>query len=439
MLFRSRFQTIAVTFLVIIGSSLTYIALSTDLTDSLVLFKPSDALNFRPNTASDQSIGKESISFSSDGTASNETTNEEPGPIQPEQLCGPGNELPLVYLYDIPESILPRFEFGVFAYDWLEYIIWKQIETYECRTMDPTLAQYYFVPHIGTLLYHKSSFNKTLAGGHLRDILMFVQQQFTYWNRTAGADHVLAYAHDRFSSFTSQEILETFPLQIHLKNTILILDHGNDGQTGDLDFSMHKDIFTVPPSWSPQEKWLKRGIQRKPWKDRKYLTVFRGSFHLENLRYSKGVRQALYQYYQTNADPEIIYADTDHEAYISEMAEAKFCLHLLGYVTWSERLGTIVNANCIPVIISDHLVLPFWQDVNWSSMVVRIQQKDVLQDPSVIKRVLSNITEAEANTMEANLAAVRPSLTYHMPAQRGDIFYRIMRNLGRRYPRYRPL
>ena len=104
---------------------------------------------------------------------------------------------------------------------------------------------------------------------------------------------------------------------------------------------------------------------------------------------------------------------------------------------WSERLGTVINAGCVPLIISDNYALPFWDHLDWSSISLRMSMHDAVV-PGALRSFLLNISEEHAVKLETNLAHVRNSLTYNLPTQTGDIFDRIIESLTDRMTAIHP-
>lgn len=288
------------------------------------------------------------------------------------------------------------------------------------------------MPHLTASLYHASGYNKSASGAHLVDILHHIASAHPYFDNSAGTDHVMAFAHDSF--YNVHPDYEHLPPAFR-QNTVFVLNQGDDSFTDIVGFDVRRCIVTLPLAVRPPQTWQEHGIVRKPRSLRRWLAVFRGSIQPETPAYSKGFRQALFTAMQ--GDPDILFGE-HADSYVLDLAEAKFCLFLRGWHVWSERLGFIVNAGCIPVIISDHYALPFWQHLDWSKFSVRISQKDALQ-PGYIKRVLLAVSEEHAQGMEEELESLQQSLSYNLPVQPGDIFQRILRELGARKTPVKPM
>jgi len=306
----------------------------------------------------------------------------------------------------------------------LEAFLYVAFRDYDGRVLDPALADYFFVPHATTLVYHGSNFNSTAASCHLMKILNTVSQ-LPYAEKSAWSDHIVAWAHDSFGNNVNVHLPYIFR-----SNSIFIVNQGDDGTTA-RDFNMHTSIVTIPPSWHPPSEHV-----RPPWNQRTYLAVFRGSV-LSDLKYSNGVRQMLDSYFKLHPDPSIIYG-YQSDKYSEEMRLSKFCIFIKGWHVWSERLGTIINAKCIPVIISDHYSLPFSRNIDWSLFSLRIPMKDAIK-PGLLGNFLRNISNEVGMELEANVSRIRHSLLYHLPPREGDVFDTILLELAQRKPSVKPI
>ena len=321
----------------------------------------------------------------------------------------------------------------------LELFLDRAFEGYEGRVTNPQQADFFFVPHATTAVYHESSYNHSTALCHIKAVLDHVAK-FPFAQRSAWIDHIVPWAHDNFQNNVGDK--ELLPLDFR-KNAIFIVNQGDDAAFVPADaslrvqdFDIRTSIITLPPSWDATEEWARQGRVRPLWHERKYLAVFRGSL-LENPNYSNGVRQALAEQFQLVRQNDIIF-ENHAETYADEMRESKFCLFIKGWTVWSERLGTIINAGCIPVIISDHYALPFWQNLDWSTFSLRMSQRDAII-PGALRAYLHNVSQSRALELEAELIRIRPTLLYNLPPQRGDIFTRILDELSQRLPAIRPV
>ncbi|KAE8710464.1 hypothetical protein F3Y22_tig00110321pilonHSYRG00223 [Hibiscus syriacus] len=75
--------------------------------------------------------------------------------------------------------------------------------------------------------------------------------------------------------------------------------------------------------------------------------------------------------------------------YIRHMKSSKYCLCPRGYEVNSPRVVEAISYECVPVIISDNFVPPFFEVLNWESFTVFVLEKDI---PN-LKKILLSIPE----------------------------------------------
>eukprot|EP00962_Isochrysis_galbana_P028164 scaffold8873_cov165-Isochrysis_galbana.AAC.1 len=82
-------------------------------------------------------------------------------------------------------------------------------------------------------------------------------------------------------------------------------------------------------------------------------TAFRLPRHIMARKLSSGV-------YEYKASPFIMSnASVDPKAYSREMQNADFCLCPMGSSSWTARIYSAIASGCIPILLSDHISLPF--------------------------------------------------------------------------------
>jgi xylogalacturonan beta-1,3-xylosyltransferase len=347
---------------------------------------------------------------------------------------------PRVYVYELPESLLSPSEIATFpldlggwsdtglgVWDRLEYCVWQAFLKYKYRVMDPEEADFFFVPHVTAPIFHASALNKTRSSVHFINIMKHIVSRWPYANSSGAVDHITAYGHDTIENTMSPSDWLRVPLLLRT-NMIFI---ASQGFHANLEMPrLRRDIITIQPSADADVELARRGLlPRKPWAERRYLATFRGTIKPHEPKYSDGLRADLLQLLR--GDTDIFFAEGHSSSYVEELAEAKFCLFIKGWVVTSERLGTIISAGCIPVILSDDYALPFWETLDWTSFSIRIPMK-VARQPGALKSILAAVPQETADRLEAEVLRVRHSLMYHIPAEPGDAFSRIIETLALR-------
>ena len=70
--------------------------------------------------------------------------------------------------------------------------------------------------------------------------------------------------------------------------------------------------------------------------------------------------------------------------YLKEMSLSDFCLVPMGSTSWTLRLYDALFLGCVPVILSDHIALPFEERIDWSKLAIKWPQADAERLPSFL-------------------------------------------------------
>lgn len=153
---------------------------------------------------------------------------------------------------------------------------------------------------------------------------------------------------------------------------------------------------------------------------RPYLAFFAGGEH-------GSIRSTLLHHWK-NRDNDIMQV---HEYlpkgldYYSFMLTSKFCLCPSGFEVASPRIVESIYAECVPVILSEHFVLPFSDVLQWDAFSVQINVSDIPR----LKEILSAIPESEYWKLKQGVRAVRKHFTLNQPAKRFDVFHMILHSI----------
>jgi len=333
-----------------------------------------------------------------------------------------------IYVYPIPDALLniPKGKQRKQARYWagwqdIERVFYENLKYhYNHIATNPELADWYFIPNFVTYRYHYNK-NKTESSEYLLHIVNYVTNEFPFFNRSNGIDHFTVWAHDTYGNVIEESYFQQ--LTLFRKNVVKI---ANQGDSLIEDFVPSRDICVIPSSYHFNAE------NRPPWSKRKYLFSFVGTFHTD-FKYSNGVRQKLLKMY-SKFSTDVIFKEKKsvHRSFeLKAFQDSKFCLFIRGWQPWSERLASILLSNCIPVIIADSYVLPFWQVVNWKSIAVRFLEKDVLTHAKLYE-ILAKFNSTKAIEMESNIITNRENFTYNVPFKSGDAFAISMELLKRK-------
>lgn len=111
------------------------------------------------------------------------------------------------------------------------------------------------------------------------------------------------------------------------------------------------------------------------------------------------------------------------------MLQSKFCICPLGWAPWSPRIVEAVVLGCVPVIVADHIALPFAHVVDWPKISLRVLEKDVHK----LDKILDHVTATNLTAIQRLLwkPENRQSLLYNVPSIHGDASWQILGLLSR--------
>ncbi|KAL1834629.1 hypothetical protein ACET3Z_004280 [Daucus carota] len=260
-------------------------------------------------------------------------------------------------------------------------------------TNNPDEAQLFYLPFSSRMLeetlYVRDSHSHANLIKYLEDYLDLVIAKYPFWNRTGGADHFLVACHDWAPAETRKR----------LNNCTKALCNA-DIKEG---FRLGKDV-SLPETIVHSSKTLLRDIGGKTPRQRTTLAFFAGQMH-------GYLRPMLLQQWQ-DKDPAIkVFAklpkSKNNKNYVQYMKSSKFCICPRGYEVNSPRVVEAIFFECVPVIISDNFVPPFFEILDWESFAVIIQEKDL---PN-LKNILLSISDRRSTKVQVFSAFLILSVT----------------------------
>ncbi|KAK4491052.1 hypothetical protein RD792_001774 [Penstemon davidsonii] len=280
------------------------------------------------------------------------------------------------------------------------------------RTSNAKAAHVYFMPFSVTwmvkYLYKPNTYNVSPLKEFVSDYVRLISRKHPFWNKTQGADHFMLTCHDWGPLASSGNAF--------LYNTsIRVLCNANSSE----GFDPRKDV-SLPEIHLYGGKVNPKLLSPPPSNiSRLYLAFFAGGLHGSIrpilLKHWKGRDQDLHIY-------EYLPKDQD---YYDSMLKSKFCLCPSGYEVASPRIVEAIYAECIPVILSDHYVLPFSDVLNWDAFSIHI---DILEIPR-LKEILIAVSEDKYLRLKEGLRAVRRHFVLNRPAKRFDMFRMILHSV----------
>lgn len=187
-------------------------------------------------------------------------------------------------------------------------------------------------------------------------------------------------------------------------------------------FKIGKDV-SLPETYVHAVRDPHRDLGGNPPSKRPFLAFFAGNVH-------GWVRPILLRHWE-GKDPDMkIFGPLPQGArtkmnYISYMKSSKYCICPRGYEVNSPRVVEAIFYECVPVIISDNFVPPFFEVLNWEAFAVFVAEKDI---PN-LKKILLSITEEKYVTMQERVKKVQRHFLWHNVPIKYDIFHMILHSI----------
>ncbi|KZV51154.1 putative glycosyltransferase [Dorcoceras hygrometricum] len=261
-------------------------------------------------------------------------------------------------------------------------------------------------------LYVRESRNHDNVVQRLSDYVNVIKTKYGSWNRTDGADHFLVACHDwvrrlrvNVTRFMANSIRS-------LCNTDIIKE----------GFRVGKDV-SLPETNVRSVQDPLRQLGGKPASQRRILAFFAGNIMHGYLR------RILLNYWE-NKDPDMKIFGLLREAkgemsYVQYMKSSKFCICAKGNEVNSPRVVEAIFYECVPVIISDNFVPPFFEIFNWETFAGFVLEKDI---PN-LKTILLSISKTRYQLMQQRVKQVQQHFLWHSKPVKYDIFYMILHSI----------
>ncbi|XP_028761555.1 uncharacterized protein LOC114720110 [Neltuma alba] len=347
---------------------------------------------------------------------------------------------PLIYVYDLPPEFnslllegrhfklecVNRIYDGSNATIWTDQLYGAQVALYESilasphRTLNGEEADFFFVPVLDSCIITRADDAPHLSLQEHRGLRSsftleyykkthnHIVEQYPYWNRSSGRDHIWFFSWDEGACYAPKEIWNSMML-VHWGNTNVKHNRSTTAYWADnwdkihpnrrgnhSCFDPHKDL--VLPAWKvPDVGALTSKLWARPHEMRKTLFYFNGNLGPAYPKgrpedsYSMGIRQKLAEEFGSTPDKkgwlgrqhaeDVIVTPLRSDNYHLDLASSIFCGVLPGD-GWSGRMEDSILQGCIPVVIQDGIFLPYENFLNYDSFAVRISEDEI---PNLIK------------------------------------------------------
>ncbi|CAA7408725.1 unnamed protein product [Spirodela intermedia] len=275
---------------------------------------------------------------------------------------------------------------------------------------DPAKAHLFYMPYGSATLRFKLFDpvirNKGIMIDRLQTYVSTIASKYSFWNRTGGADHFSVACHDWASLIKYKTMGDS------------IMAICNADVMG--AFELGKDVsITLTPVRNAKNPL--QNVGGKPGRNRDTLAFFAG-------QPSHGYVRPLLLQHWGNGDPDIkVFGSLPKggRTYAEHMKSSKYCLCPRGFEVNSPRLAEAFFYECVPVIISDNLVPPFFDVLNWEAFSVVVPVKDIPR----LKEILQSIPRKKYLALQAGVKKVQRHFLWHNKPEKYDLFHTTLHSI----------
>ncbi|THF97698.1 hypothetical protein TEA_002159 [Camellia sinensis var. sinensis] len=278
------------------------------------------------------------------------------------------------------------------------------------RTRNPDLAHVYFLPFsvvmIIETLFDPIIGDKAVLKRTVGDYVRLVSSKYPYWNRSLGADHFMLSCHD-WGPLATRYVPQLY------FTSIRVLCNANTSE----HFNPKKDASFPEINLKTGEiEGLTGGL---PPSNRTVLAFFAGGAH--------GLIRSTFLKHWKEKDEQLLVYETLPEgmSYPDMMKKSRYCICPSGWEVASPRIVEAIYAECVPVLISQHYVLPFSDVLDWNSFSVEVSVSDI---PN-LKKILLGIPEDRYLRLREGVKQVQRHFLVNDPPKRYDVFHMIIHSI----------
>ncbi|KAF9617979.1 hypothetical protein IFM89_039272 [Coptis chinensis] len=257
-------------------------------------------------------------------------------------------------------------------------------------------------------LYAPNSHDRTNLAAYLRSYTNMIAAKYSFWNRTGGADHFFVACHD----------WAPYETRHHMERCIKSMCSADVTQ----GFKIGKDV-SLPETYVHSARNPLRDVGGEPPSNRSILAFFAGSMH--------GYLRPILLSHWENKDPDMKifsrmpFGVASKMNYILHMKTSKYCICAKGFEVNSPRVVEAIFYECVPVIISDNFVPPFFDVLNWDVFSVIIAEKDI---PN-LKEILLSIPYEKYIAMQLAVKKVQRHFLWHPKPVKYDLFHMTLHSI----------
>ncbi|XP_071690724.1 probable glycosyltransferase At5g03795 [Rutidosis leptorrhynchoides] len=308
-------------------------------------------------------------------------------------------------IFHQPEAVMK----GIYASEGWFMMQMKASKRFIARK--PKQAHLFYIPYSSKMLkatLSPNSYDRKSVVPYLKKYLDLIAGRYSFWNRTGGADHFIVACHDWAPDETRQ----------YMGTCIRAICNTDVIKSG---FEIGKDVSLPETNVRYPQNPLKN-LGGKPPSKRSVFAFFAGQMH-------GSLRPNLLRHWENKDSDMKIFKKLpkvkDDRNYIDYMKSTKFCICAKGSEVNSPRVVEAIFYECIPVIISDNFVPPFFEVLDWESFAVFVREKDIPD----LKNILLSITNKKYLQMHQRVKKVKQHFLWHVKPVKYDMFHMILHSI----------
>lgn len=189
----------------------------------------------------------------------------------------------------------------------------------------------------------------------------------------------------------------------------------------EVGFTIGKDV-SLPETYVRSAQNPLKNLEGNPPSERPVLAFFAGKIH-------GYVRPILLECWENKHPAMKIFGPLPHvkgnKNYIDHMKSSKYCICPKGHEVNSPRIVEAIFYECVPVIISDSYVPPFFEVLDWESFAMFVLEKDIPQ----LMSILLSISAKRYEEMHKRVKNVQKHFLWHSKPVKYDLFHMILHSV----------
>lgn len=292
------------------------------------------------------------------------------------------------------------------------------------RTLDKDEANLFFVPSYVKCVRMTGG----LTDKEINQTYVKVLSQMPYFRRSGGRDHIFV-----FPSGAGAHLFRSWATFLN-RSIILTPEGDRTDKRGISAFNTWKDIIIPGNVDDSMVKPDARAVQPIPLTKRKYLANFLGRAQGKVGRLK--LVELAKQYPDKLESPELKLSGPDKLGridYFKHLRNAKFCLAPRGESSWTLRFYESFFVECVPVLLSDEVELPFQNVIDYTKISIKWPASKI--GPELFQ-YLESIPEERIEEMIARGREVRCMWVYALDTEPCSAMTAIMWELQRKVRRF---